>query len=109
MRVGVIGLSVFLVYLMTPGAVEITENLAHLAAHGDIAHGNDHGDTQSSDEHGCSGPYHFCVCHHSAAFVPAQVDRGVVTRLVEVPGAVGRPALVIDSGYSGRVYRPPRS
>jgi hypothetical protein len=61
--------AVVLVYLMTPLAGEITENVVHLLAEGHAAHAiEDDAHTPEGPEHGCSGPFHMCSCHSSAAF-----------------------------------------
>lgn len=59
-----------LISAMTPGALELSENLFHLAWQGHAAHesadGDDHGPVD--DEHGCTPSQHFCGCHSSLAF-----------------------------------------
>jgi hypothetical protein len=61
--------AVVLVYLMTPLAGEITENVVHLLAEGHAAHAiEDDAHAPDGPEHGCSGPFHMCSCHSSTAF-----------------------------------------
>lgn len=68
-------LVVVLLWGLTPGLVEVTENVWHLAVAGHMAHAPGHGPSHAphGDEHGCSGPFHLCSCHHSLAFdlIPA--------------------------------------
>jgi hypothetical protein len=62
-----------LVLLVTPGLLEATENLWHLAAAGHTAHSSEAGaDHQpTGDEHGCTGSFHLCSCHRSP---PSQTE-----------------------------------
>lgn len=69
-------IAIIMVYMMTPGAFELTEDAAHLVGYGDTAHADD---DHPSDEHGCSGPYHFCTRHHSVTFVPAVKASGATS------------------------------
>jgi hypothetical protein len=63
-------IALVLIHLMTPGSVELTENLIHFVASGHGAHSlPDDAHQPDDDEHGCSGPYHFCDCHHSSGFL----------------------------------------
>ena len=100
--------AIALVYLFVPGTFEATENLVHLAAHGDLAHTGEHDmHTEPGGEHDCSGLFHSCVCHASiqvtlspdAAMLtePPPLDRRQVSLLV------GRTT----SGYPDLLYRPP--
>jgi hypothetical protein len=108
MRRSVALVAVFLVYLMTPGSLELTESLAHLAVHGDTAHADaeGHGDGDGADEHGCSGGYHLCVCHHANGFV---VPFGVVIASPIAPATndVVDTAEPAPSAHLGRIFRPP--
>jgi hypothetical protein len=58
-----------LVWLLTPGLAEATENLWHLATEGHSAHapGAEDDHAPVGDEHGCSGTFHVCSCHASPA------------------------------------------
>jgi len=108
MRRSVALVAVFLVYLMVPGSLELTESLAHVALHGDTAHGDRDGHTPSdgADEHGCSGGYHLCVCHHATGFlVPRGVDveRPPTSLLSDRPSAID----IAPCADLGRIFRPP--
>jgi hypothetical protein len=108
MRRSVALVAVFLVYLMMPGSLELTESLAHLVVHGDTAHGDaeGHGDADGSDEHGCSGGYHLCVCHQASGFV---VPFGVVIAnlIAPAPNDVPETPEPAPSADPGRIFRPP--
>ena len=63
-------LALVLAYAIAPGAGELTENAVHLVMTGHTAHAADQdGHEPRGDEHGCSGPFHVCPCHGTAAFV----------------------------------------
>lgn len=101
-------ITILLVYILTPGALEIAENAAHLVAHWDTAHSadDDHEQPTGTDEHGCSGPYHFCSCHHSSSFItvrPALVSAPVATVDPESPAG----DVPVDSGFVPSLFRPP--
>ncbi len=67
--------AVLMMYLMTPGSGELTENIVHLVMNGHTAHALDDADHQpEDDEHGCSGPYHVCQCHTSTGFLAGVGD-----------------------------------
>lgn len=75
------GIAVLLAYAITPGAGEMTENVAHFALDGHGAHApHASEETPSGDAHGCSGPFQTCPCHGTSAFV-------VDSRPVEVSAA----------------------
>jgi len=102
--------AVLMVYLMTPGAGEITENAIHLVASGHMAHAVDYDDHEpAGDEHGCSGPYHVCQCHRSADFTvsthPIVLATSVRTRDRLARGASDVKA----AGFFSSVFRPPRA
>lgn len=103
-------IAVVMVYAMTPGALELTENAVHLIRHADTAHADGaHAEDSDRDEHGCSGTYHACTCHSSPHFVDnSQSPRtaGPVRVRAEAPPA--RPELA-DSGFVREIDRPPRA
>lgn len=102
-------LAVAMVYVMTPGASELAENVVHLVTHGDSAHSDEHSGETESDEHGCSGPYHACVCHHTSSFVTVAVRANVAAAIsVNVP-TPGDATWGLDSGYVAEVDRPPQA
>jgi hypothetical protein len=73
------GIAVLLAYAVTPGAGEMTENVAHFLRDGHAAHGaHEAEEAPSKDAHGCSGPFQTCPCHGTTAFVadsgPVQVS-----------------------------------
>jgi hypothetical protein len=69
-----------LVFLLSPGAAEATENIVHIATgHGfaHAAHEDDHHhDEPTTDEHGCSATFHSCGC--CATVVPFAVRSPLV-------------------------------
>jgi hypothetical protein len=102
-------IAVLMVYAMTPGALELTENAVHLVRHADTAHADgDHAEDSDRDEHGCSGTYHACTCHSSPHFV----DNSVAPRAAApLPAPTVRlPVIVapVDSGFARDIDRPPR-
>lgn len=101
-------IAVALVYLFVPGTFEATENLVHLAAHGDLAHSGDHATQhEPGGEHDCSGLFHSCVCHASI-LVTLTTQMAV---LMAPPPLNGRQVSLHDgrptSGYPDSLYRPP--
>ena len=98
-----------LVWVMTPGLTEATENLWHLARAGHTAHAHDAGadHAPSGVEHGCSGTFHLCSCHHSS---PTTLH--VVGGTHEL-SAAGRCRELGDglcqSPHSPGLFRPPRA
>jgi hypothetical protein len=99
---------VLLAYAITPGAGEMTENVAHFVRDGHAAHTpHQEEEAPSKDAHGCSGPFKTCPCHGTTAFVadsgPVEVDAaegGVETLQWFVAG------LEAD-GVVTTVFRPP--
>lgn len=88
---------------LTPGWMELLENLEHLLHDGHLAHvveHNEHEDVATHDaleaEHGCTPVSHICGCHSSIpAVLPDDVDLaeaaiGVVVR-DRLPGLVEHP------------------
>ena len=100
---------VLLVYLLAPGAAEMTEYAVHWVEHGDGAHaeGAGHEERDGTDEHGCSGSFHMCLCHHGTGFVTSAAPVAVV--------AVAARGRVIpfwrhrtpSSVAGGDIFRPP--
>lgn len=99
-----------LVWALTPGLAEVSENAWHLLLRGHAAHAADQGPDHApvGDEHGCSGPFHLCSCHHSQAFdrAPApgrlQLEEPCSGTLRAEDRAVPEPALP-------GLDRPPRA
>lgn len=99
----------FLAVSMTPGAVELLENVAHAVTHGDAAHADDagHSERSSKDEHGCSGAVHTCRCCHSAHYVASEGTTLLVTRTSRARRHLAPTAPPCDPPPL-RVFRPPR-
>lgn len=100
--------AIALVYLFVPGAFDATENLVHLATHGDLAHSGDHDKHRMpAGEHDCSGLFHSCQCHASILVTLAPVR----ATLTAPPPRDERPlSLHVDqttSGYPDLLFRPP--
>lgn len=96
-----------LVYLLIPGACEVTENLIHYVTEGHSAHALDDEEHQSTgDEHGCSGSFHLCQCHSSVAFLlgAAECNIGVPTCQEH---ATWRADDTPSDGVLDSVFRPP--
>ena len=56
-------IAIVMVYLMTPGAGELTENAVHLISNGHTAHAFDDAEHEPTGaEHGCSSTFHVCQC-----------------------------------------------
>jgi hypothetical protein len=102
------GIAVLLAYAITPGAGEMTENVAHFVLDGHSAH-TAHGSEEapSNDAHGCSGPFQTCPCHGTSAFV---VDGGTVevaAAELEVETLQWFVASLEADGVMTGVFRPP--
>ena len=102
------GIAILLSYAITPGAGEMTENVAHFVLDGHSAH-TAHGaeEAPSQDSHGCSGPFQTCPCHGTSAFV---VDAGpveVAAAELEVETLQWFVASLEADGVMTGVFRPP--
>jgi hypothetical protein len=102
------GIAVLLAYAITPGAGEMTENVAHFVLDGHSAHAA-HGADEApiNDAHGCSGPFQTCPCHGTSAFV---VDVGPVevsAAELEVETLQWFVASLEADGVMTGVFRPP--
>jgi hypothetical protein len=100
---------VLLVYLLAPGAAEMTEYAVHWVEHGDGAHADDAGHEQrdGTDEHGCSGTFHMCLCHHGAGAVTSPAAVAVVAAAFRdrvIPFWRHRTP---SSVAAGDIFRPP--
>jgi hypothetical protein len=100
--------ALLLVYLMTPVATEVAENVVHFVVNGHGAHALQDSEHHPNDrEHGCSGLVHVCACHSSTPFA---VDRSTVEIAAKL--AVERELEGDDDagprpGHTGDVFRPP--
>jgi len=101
-------LALVLAYAIAPGAGELTENAVHLVMTGHTAHAADQdGHEPRGDEHGCSGPFHVCPCHGTAAFV---VDEAPIEVEATRPAPEGVTWIVADlesDGILTGIFRPP--
>lgn len=100
--------TLLLVFVLTPGAAEIVENVAHLAADGHLAHAVDDDDhAPEGDEHGCSATMHLCACHSAPCFLLADGGADLpfppAARLAVNDGDLAR----LTPGHALGVYRPP--
>jgi hypothetical protein len=102
-------LTLFLVFILTPGATELLENAAHLAVEGHGAHALDDAEhAPEGDEHGCSSTFHVCACHSSTCFVMREFKLAVTP-----PSALPEPITSrgadqqLLAGYELGVFRPP--
>lgn len=100
---------VLLVYLLAPGAAEMTEYAVHWAQHGDSAHADDAGHEQGdgTDEHGCSGSFHMCLCHHGAGFVTSPAPLAVVAATIRHRVVSFWRHRTPSSVAAGDIFRPP--
>lgn len=62
-------LAALLLFVVTPGVLEMVEDVAHYIAHGDTLHDEGH------DGHCCSGAFHFCGCHARTVATPVVSSR----------------------------------
>ena len=101
-------LALVLAYAMTPGAGELTENAVHLVMTGHTAHAaHQDGHEPRGDEHGCSGPFHVCSCHGTAAFV---AERTPIEVQAVRPASESVTWVVGDlesDGIATGIFRPP--
>ncbi|MFQ5526918.1 MAG: hypothetical protein ACE5GX_11750 [Thermoanaerobaculia bacterium] len=98
-----------LLWIIFPGVMEATENLAHIVRSGHLAHAAEDGDSHSDPgpEHGCNGTFHLCSCHLTQAGLLAAAG----------PAAAGADEglLFVDrgdgaaSGHQHNIEHPPRS
>lgn len=101
-------MAVLLAYAITPGAGEITENVAHFVLDGHAAHASHQGEeAPSNDAHGCSGPFQTCPCHGTAPFVADSAPVEVVAADVEAQTLQWFVADLEASGVLTGVFRPP--
>ncbi|MDH3623568.1 MAG: hypothetical protein OES69_11105 [Myxococcales bacterium] len=103
------GIAILLAYSVTPGAGEITENVAHLLRDGHGAHvAHEASHAPEEDTHGCSGPFQTCPCHGTSAFLTA----GAPFEIGVSQEALLAPSFTRDRRSDGvliSVFRPPIS
>ena len=101
-------LALVLAYAITPGAGELIENAVHLVMTGHTAHAaHQDGHEPQGDEHGCSGPFHVCPCHGTAAFV---AERAPIEVQAMRPASESVTRIVGDlesDGVLAGIFRPP--
>jgi len=102
-------LALALLWMIFPGALEATENIAHALRSGHLAHAAEAGDSHSDPgpEHGCNGTFHLCSCH------PAPV--GLLATASPLLAVADEDSFFIDrapddvSGHQHSIEHPPRS
>jgi hypothetical protein len=108
MRSSKIYIALVLVYLFVPGTFEATENLVHLAAHGDLAHSAEHtAHHEPGTEHDCSGLFHTCLCHSSILVTVSEPGSTLAAPPPRAGGHMIQALARTTSGYPDSVYRPP--
>jgi len=98
-----------LLWMIFPGGLEATENLAHILVSGHLAHAVETGDAHSDPgpEHGCNAVFHACSCHLTPP--------GHLTGAEAASAMADKDVLFVDrspSGASGHYHdieHPPRS
>ena len=98
-----------LLWVIFPGSLEATENLAHILANGHLAHAEEAGDSHSDPgpEHGCNGVFHLCSCHLTPL--------GRLTDSQLAPTITDEHALPVDRssdrafGHQHDIEHPPQS
>lgn len=96
----------WMLVLVTPGALELVEDVVHAVTHGDSLHDGLH-----DDQHCCSGAFHVCSCHGHARALPTPGAHPVVLGTQAYPArsahprpdSTGGPA----DGYLRDLIRPP--
>jgi len=102
------GIAVLLAYAITPGAGELTENVAHYLLDGHAAHAQHEAEeAPSRDTHGCSGPFQTCPCHGTTAFVADSGPIEIGVAEYEVETLQWFVASLEADGVLTGVFRPP--
>lgn len=102
------GIAVLLAYAITPGAGEMTENVAHFLRDGHAAHApHDAGHAPNEDAHGCSGPFQTCPCHGTSAFVTDHGPFEIGEAEIEPQMLRWFVAVLQGDGVFANVFRPP--
>ncbi len=101
-------IAVFTVYCMTPGAVEVIENVIHVTQNGHTAHAfDDDYHTPQGVEHGCAGTLHVCSCCQTPVFVRPRIAATVSIGLEANWGSMPEADDLASDGYLTGVFRPP--
>src|SRR5262245_17158664 len=99
--------ALFVIYLMTPGAGELTADFLHWAQWGHTGHASAPEHHQEVPEHGCSGPYHICSCHTATGFLPIAGSVDVAAPPLADQTASWGLARPVREGVTSRLFRPP--
>jgi hypothetical protein len=100
---------VLLLWSIVPGMAEALENAAHWVREGHFAHQESDTDSHSDPgpEHGCTGTFHTCPCHSSAA-----ANQPSSLREVRAPNTDSESARRLFNpplmGYPHGIYHPPQ-
>lgn len=94
-RLAILGL----VWLVTPGLAEASENVWHLLWAGHSAHATEAGPDHApaGDEHGCSGTFHLCLCHQAPVSALGATPG---------PGSARRPACRVAHAPATELLEP---
>ena len=102
------GIAILLAYAVTPGAGEMTENVAHFLRDGHAAHtAHDVDHAPHGDAHSCSGPFQTCPCHGTSAFVADSPPVEVRIAHAVVQTVHWFVAVHQSDGTLSTVFRPP--
>lgn len=103
-------IALLLAYVVTPGAGEMTENVAHYLLDGHAAHAaHEAGEQPEEDAHGCSGPFQTCPCHGTSAFVADSPRLEVQAAVVQAQALAWFVSDLDADGVRAYVFRPPIS
>lgn len=97
-----------LLWIVFPGAMEATENLAHLLNSGHLAHAAESGDSHSEPgpEHGCNATFHLCSCHVAPTGVLAA---GASTAGIDFTDPLlAQPAQNVSAPHLHNIEHPPQ-
>ncbi len=97
-----------LLWILFPGAMEATENLAHLLNSGHLAHAAERGDSHSEPgpEHGCNATLHLCSCHVAPSGLLARAAPAPAVEHVDP--VLMRLAERASSGHLHNIEHPPQ-
>ena len=101
--------ALILILAMTPGIVELSENMFHLVWQGHTAHEAADGDHHepTDTEHGCTPGMHFCGCHSNLV---CQASLGPTVNEPSRLYALNTVSVALTStGVHLTVDRPPRA
>lgn len=91
---------------VTPGALELLEDMVHFVVHGDSLHDEGH-----ESDHCCSGAFHFCSCHAPSVAAPTVLGALSIGRAswgAQAPTlGFGDPRLGPADDHARTLDRPP--